>query len=127
MLVGGGCSAESCSDGIRNSAEKGISRVGNCQVFALAVFEIRRAPLETGFVLLWRYSIHSEQSPHPRVAVEQLLFPLAHFSTSHAGQAIVYRKTFELSINPPKPLYACSPGFITRRAKSNTARAKTAL
>jgi hypothetical protein len=26
MLVGGGCSAESCSGGIRNSAEKGISR-----------------------------------------------------------------------------------------------------
>jgi hypothetical protein len=43
MLVGGGCSTESCSDGIRNSAEKGISRGANCQVFAPAVFEIRRA------------------------------------------------------------------------------------
>jgi hypothetical protein len=34
---------------IRNSAEKGISRRANCQVFAPAVFEIRRAPQETGF------------------------------------------------------------------------------
>jgi hypothetical protein len=49
MLVGGGCSAESCSGGIRNSAEKGISRGANCQVFAPAVLEIRRAPQETGF------------------------------------------------------------------------------
>jgi hypothetical protein len=49
MLVGGGCSAESCSGGIRNSAEKGIFRGANCQVFAPAVFEIRRAPQETGF------------------------------------------------------------------------------
>jgi hypothetical protein len=44
MLIGGGCSAESCSGGIRNSAEKGISRGANCQVFAPAVFEIRRTP-----------------------------------------------------------------------------------
>jgi hypothetical protein len=44
MLVGGGCSAESCSNGIWNSAEKGISRGANCQVFAPAVFEIRKAP-----------------------------------------------------------------------------------
>jgi hypothetical protein len=33
-----------CSGGIQNSAEKGISRGANCQVFAPAVFEIRRAP-----------------------------------------------------------------------------------
>jgi hypothetical protein len=59
MLVGGGHSAESCSGGIRNSAERGISRGANCQVFAPAVFEIRRAPQETGF-LLRRYSIHAE-------------------------------------------------------------------
>jgi hypothetical protein len=57
MLVGGGCSWESCSGGIRNSAEKGISRRANCQVFAQAVFEIHRAPQETVF-LLCRYSIH---------------------------------------------------------------------
>jgi hypothetical protein len=44
MLVGGGCSTESCSGGLRNSAEKGISRGANCQVFAPVVFEIRRAP-----------------------------------------------------------------------------------
>jgi hypothetical protein len=44
MLLGGGCSADSCSGGIRNSAEKGISRGANCQVFASAVFKIRRAP-----------------------------------------------------------------------------------
>jgi hypothetical protein len=44
MLVGGGCSAERCSGGIRNSPEKGISQGANCQVFALAVLKIRRAP-----------------------------------------------------------------------------------
>jgi hypothetical protein len=52
MLVRGGCSAESCSGGIRNSAEKGISRGANCQVFALAVFEMRRAP----HVFLYRFA-----------------------------------------------------------------------
>jgi hypothetical protein len=44
MLIGGGWSAESCSGGIRNSAEKGISWRANCLVFAPAVFEICRAP-----------------------------------------------------------------------------------
>jgi hypothetical protein len=44
MLVGGGCSAQTISGGILNSAEKGISRGANCQVFAPAVFEICRAP-----------------------------------------------------------------------------------
>jgi hypothetical protein len=29
--------------------------------FCSAVFEIHRAPQETGFYLLWRYSIHAEQ------------------------------------------------------------------
>jgi hypothetical protein len=33
-----------CSGGIWNSTEKGISWGANCQVFAPAVFEIRRAP-----------------------------------------------------------------------------------
>jgi hypothetical protein len=49
MLVGGGCSGESCSGGIQNSAEKGISPRANCQVFAPAVFEIHRAQQETVF------------------------------------------------------------------------------
>jgi hypothetical protein len=44
MHVGGGCSAESGSGGIRNSVEKGISGSANCQIFAPAVFKIRRAP-----------------------------------------------------------------------------------
>jgi hypothetical protein len=52
MLVGGGCSGESCSGGIWNYAEKEISRKVNCQAFAPAVFEIRRAPQETGFSAL---------------------------------------------------------------------------
>jgi hypothetical protein len=43
MLIGGEFSAESCFGGIRNSAENGISRGANCQVFPPAVFEIRRA------------------------------------------------------------------------------------
>jgi hypothetical protein len=42
MLVGGGCSAESCSGGIRNSAEKGISRGANCQVLLRRYSEPRR-------------------------------------------------------------------------------------
>jgi hypothetical protein len=41
-----------CSGGIRNSAEKGISRGANCQVFAPVVFEIRRAPC----VFLYRFA-----------------------------------------------------------------------
>jgi hypothetical protein len=60
MLVGGGCLGESGSGGIQNSAEKGISRRANCQVFSPAVFEIRRVPQETSFFLLQRYSIHAE-------------------------------------------------------------------
>jgi hypothetical protein len=52
MLVGGGCSAESCSGSIWNSAEKGISQGANCRVFALGVFEIRRAP----HVFLYRFA-----------------------------------------------------------------------
>jgi hypothetical protein len=43
-LVGAGCSGERCSSSIRNSAEKGISRRANCQVFAPAVFYSPRAP-----------------------------------------------------------------------------------
>jgi hypothetical protein len=42
MLVGGGCSAESCSGGIRNSAEKGISRGANCHVLLWRYSELRR-------------------------------------------------------------------------------------
>jgi hypothetical protein len=41
-----------CSGGIRNSAEKGISWGANCQVFAPAVFKIRRAPR----VFLYRFA-----------------------------------------------------------------------
>jgi hypothetical protein len=59
LLFGGGCSGESCSSSIRISAEKRISQRANCLVFAPAVFEIRRAPKETVF-LLRRYSIHAE-------------------------------------------------------------------
>jgi hypothetical protein len=91
MLVGGGCSAESCSGGIRNSAEKGISWEANCQVFAPAVFEIGRAP---------------------RV----FLYPFAHFPV------VTFRAATLLKI---RQIY--SPFFISRRAKSNTAGAKTAL
>jgi hypothetical protein len=42
MLVGGGYSAESCSGGIRNSAEKGISRGANCQVLLRRYVELCR-------------------------------------------------------------------------------------
>jgi hypothetical protein len=74
MLVGEGFSAESCSGGIRNSAEKGISWRANSQVFAPVVFKIRRAPL------LLRCSIHAGH----HVGVDKLLLCLAHFSISHA-------------------------------------------
>jgi hypothetical protein len=59
LLFGGGCYRESCSGGIRISAEKGISCRANSLVFAPVVFKIRRAPQETVF-LLWRYFIHAE-------------------------------------------------------------------
>jgi hypothetical protein len=76
-----------CSGGNRNSAEKGISRGANCQVFAPAVFEIRRAPR----VFLYRF---------------------AHFSCSH-GQGcntayikirqIEYRRSKNCSAGSPPP------------------------
>jgi hypothetical protein len=84
MLVGGGCSG-----GIRNSAEKGISWRGNCQVFAPAVFEIRRAPQETVF-LLRRYSIHAEQ----HVGVMSGAFFYQYCLTDDRVP-----KTFELTLN----------------------------
>jgi hypothetical protein len=49
LLFGGGCLGENYSGGIQISAERGISQIANCLVFAPAVFEIRRAPQETGF------------------------------------------------------------------------------
>jgi hypothetical protein len=103
VLVGGGYYAESCSGGIRNSTEKGISqgancqvllrgyselrregntRGANCQVFALAVFEIRRAPR----VFLYRFAyfpvvmvrvatllIYLTKNPPNRILPEQKL------------------------------------------------------
>jgi hypothetical protein len=51
-MLGGGCSRESCSGCIQNSTEKGIFRKANCQVFALAVLEICRAPQKTIFLAL---------------------------------------------------------------------------
>jgi hypothetical protein len=92
MLFGGGCSAESCSGSIRNSVEKGISRGANCQVFALVVFEIRRAPR------------------------------LAHFPVVMVRVATLLIYCTLLKI---RQIY--SPFFISRRAKSNTTGAKTAL
>jgi hypothetical protein len=71
MLVGGGCSAESCSGVIRNSAEKGISRGANCQVFAPAVFEIRRALKEIGFFA--PAVIYSRRALHGCSALREIL------------------------------------------------------
>jgi hypothetical protein len=70
MLVGGGCFGESCSGGIWNSAEKGISGRANCQVFALPVFEIHKALQKTVFFWLRQYFIHAKH----HLGAHQLLF-----------------------------------------------------
>jgi hypothetical protein len=91
MLVRGGCSGESCSGVIRNSAEKGISWWANCQVL-LRRYSKYAEHLRKPVFLLRRYSIHTENH-----AVVSLC--LAHFPISLAWQATVYRKTFELTLN----------------------------
>jgi hypothetical protein len=98
----------------------------NCQVFAPAVFEIRRAPLETGFVLLRRYLIHAEQSPPPMWLLNSCCFLWCIFLSVMLDRrpCTAQLQTFELQVNLPKSLYACSWGFITPRAKSNIARTK---
>jgi hypothetical protein len=95
MLVGGECSAESCSGGIRNSAEKGISRGANCQVFALAVFEIRRAPR----VFLYRFA----HFPVVMVRVETLLIYLSKNPPNFPQSKIEYRRTKNCSAGNPPP------------------------
>jgi hypothetical protein len=69
------------------------------------------------FFLLWRYSIHAEH----HVGVMSSAFFL---SVLLDRQPCTTKLLNSLSINPPKTLCACSPCFISRRAKSNTAGAK---
>jgi hypothetical protein len=119
MLVGGGCSADCCSGGIRNSAEKGISRGANyqvllrryskyakkgisrganCLVFAPAVYEIRRVPRVFFYrfvhfpVVMVRVAtllIYLTKNPPNRIAQEQKL--LCGKSTSkRKSRAIVH-------------------------------------
>jgi hypothetical protein len=119
MLVGGGCSAESSSGGIWNSAEKGISWGANCQVFAPTVFEIRRAPQETGFFAPAVF--YSCRAPCGCYVWSIFLSVLLD------RQLCTAKLLNSLSINPPKSFCACSQCFISCRAKSNTAVAKNAL
>jgi hypothetical protein len=111
MLVGGGCSAESCSGGIRNSAEKEISVGANCQVFAPAVFEIRRAPR----VFLYRFA----HFPVVIVRVATLLIyltknppnllPMFYFPQSK----IEYHQSKNCSAENPRPFV--NPGLKRTR------------
>jgi hypothetical protein len=78
MPVGGGCSAESCSGGIWNSAEKGISRGANCQVFAPAVFKIpehldRFAHFPVIMVRVATLLLYLTKNPPNRIPPEQKL------------------------------------------------------
>jgi hypothetical protein len=119
MLVSGGCSGKSCSSCIQNSAKKEISRRANCQVFAPAVLEIRRAPQETGFFA--PVVFYSRRAPCGRYVWRSFLSVLLDRRPCPA------KLLNSLSINLLKSLCACSPCFISRRAKSNTPGAKTAL
>jgi hypothetical protein len=101
MLVGGGCSAESCSGGIRNSAEQGISRGANCQVFAPAAFEIRRAPR----VFLYCFA----HFPVVMVRVATLLIYLSKNPPNFPQSKIEYRWSKNCSAGNPPPFV--NPGY----------------
>jgi hypothetical protein len=105
MLVGGGCSAESCSGGIRNSAEKGISQGANSQVFAPAVFEIRRAPR----VFLYRFP----HFPVVMVRVATLLIYLSKNPPNFPQSKIEYRRSKNCSAGNPPPFV--NPGLKRTR------------
>jgi hypothetical protein len=119
MLIGGGCSEESCSSGIWNSAEKGISWRANCQVFAKAVFEICRAPHETVFFA--PVVFYSRRAPCGCYVWHIFLSVLLD------RQPCTAKLLNSLSINPPKSLCDCSPCFISSRTKSNIAGETTGL
>jgi hypothetical protein len=102
-----GVPGESCSGGIWNSVEKGISQRANCQVFAPAVFELGKAPQKTNF-LFRRYSIHAEH----HVGVDQLLFLYVwriFLSVMLDRLPCTAKLLNSFSINPLKFLCACSP------------------
>jgi hypothetical protein len=101
MLVGGGCSAENCSGSIQNSAEKGISRGANCQVFAPVVFDIRRAPC----VFLYRFA-------HFPVVMARVATVLIYFTKNLPNllpvfyflqSKIEYRRSKNCSMGIPPP------------------------
>jgi hypothetical protein len=105
MFVGGGCSVESCSGGILNFAEKRISRGANCQVFALAVFEIRRAPR----VFLYCFA----HFPAVIVRVATLLIYLSKNPQNFPQSKIENRRSKNRSAgNPPQFL---NPGLKSTR------------
>jgi hypothetical protein len=95
MLVGGGCSAESCSSGIRNSAEQGISRGANYQVFAPAVFKIRRASC----VFPNRFA----HFPVVMVRVATLLIYLSKNLPNFPQSKVEYRRSKNCSAGNPPP------------------------
>jgi hypothetical protein len=96
MLVGGECSAESGSSGIRNSAEKGISQGANCQIFAPAIFKIHRAPC----VFLYRF----RHFPVVMVRVATLLIYLTKNPPNLLTESkIEYRQSKNCSAGNPPP------------------------
>jgi hypothetical protein len=84
LLFGGGCSGESCSGSMRNSAEKGIPQRASCLVFAPAVFKIRRAPQETGFFAPAVF--YSPRAPHGCSALREI-------QRGHPSHFIYFSKT----------------------------------
>jgi hypothetical protein len=87
--------------------------------FSPAVFKICRAPHETGF--FYPAVFYSCRAPCGCYVWRIFLSVLLH------RQPCTAKLLNSLSINPPKSLCACSQCFISRRAKSITPVAKTAL
>jgi hypothetical protein len=106
MLVGGGCSGESCSGRIRNFTEKGTS-------------EHLRKPV---FLHRW-YSIHAEH----QVGVDQLLFCYVwhiFLSVMLDRRPCITKLLNSLSLNPPKSLLSV---FYFPQSKIKYRRSKSAL
>jgi hypothetical protein len=77
--------------------------------------------------LLWRYLKRAEHLRKLVFCSGSKLFTQSTMWVLISRCFVLCGAFFSLSINPPKSLCACSPCFISRRAKLNTSGAKTAL
>jgi hypothetical protein len=89
---------ESCSGGIRISAEKGISWRANCRGFCSG--GIQNMQSTSGNQFFCSCDILFTQST-------MWVLCLAHFSISLACQATLYHKTFDLTLNKSAKVPLC--------------------